>query len=235
MKNYKTDDSRLVYIFFDSKEKWKQRALSYQEQIISMRIKIRDLTFSRDKWKNKYIKSKIYFKEKKAKLKIKDQELLAKEQQLLAKEQQLLAKEQELIAKEQQLKEQELKTKDRENYINKKPKIVDLTIYNDQNFSEIITLKPHKYSYEVFIIQLAIQHRIISCISWRGIEQSFKLWAQFFNLPTPTFMTIRQWVLKLGLFELQQPKEKRSDWIFIIDSTWGQGQKKCFVILGLTY
>ena len=100
---------------------------------------------------------------------------------------------------------------------------------------EIIALKPAQYTYPVFIIQLAIQQRIISFSSWRAIEKNFKLWAQFFSLPTPDFTTIRQWFLKLGLFELKKEKEKRTDWIFIIDTILEQGHKKCFLVLGLSY
>ena len=100
---------------------------------------------------------------------------------------------------------------------------------------EIIALKPAQYTYPVFIIQLAIQQRIISFSSRRAIEKNFKLWAQFFSLPTPDFTTIRQWFLKLGLFELKKSKEKRTDWIFIIDTILEQGHKKCFLVLGLSY
>ncbi len=113
-------------------------------------------------------------------------------------------------------------------------KIVSLTVQNS-DYREIIALKPAQYTYPLFIIQLAIQQRIISFSSWRAIEKNFKLWAQFLPLPTPDFTTIRQWFLKLGLFELQKQKEKRSDWIFIIDTILEQGQKKCFLVLGLTY
>ncbi|MGK7877772.1 MAG: hypothetical protein AB4426_32045, partial [Xenococcaceae cyanobacterium] len=100
---------------------------------------------------------------------------------------------------------------------------------------EIIGLKPAQYAYPLFIIQLAIQQRIISFSSWRAIEKNFKLWAQFFPFPTPDFTTIRQWFLKLGLFELKKDKEKRSDWIFIIDTILEQGLKKCLLVLGISY
>ncbi len=106
---------------------------------------------------------------------------------------------------------------------------------NETDYLEIINSTPERYSYPIFIIQLAIQQRIVSSTSWRGIENNFKLLAQFFSIPTPSYNTIRQWFLKLGLFELQKPKNRRNDWIFIIDTTWGQGQKKCFLILGLPY
>lgn len=41
--------------------------------------------------------------------------------------------------------------------------------------------------------------------------------------------------MKLGLFELQTQKEKRSDWIFILDITFGHSSKKCFLIIGIPY
>ena len=84
------------------------------------------------------------------------------------------------------------------------------------------------------IIQLAIKQRIISFSSWRGLEKNLKLWAEYFPLPTPHFTTIRQWFLKLGLYQLQKEKEKRTDWIFIIDTILEQGQKKCLIILGIS-
>ena len=74
------------------------------------------------------------------------------------------------------------------------------------------------------------------CLIWkRYIEKNFKLWAQFFSLPTPDFTTIRQWFLKLGIFELTKSKEQRTDWIFIVDTILERGTKKCFLVLGLSY
>ena len=45
---------------------------------------------------------------------------------------------------------------------------------------------------------------------------------------------IRQWLAKLGLYELQREKEKRNDWIWIIDLTIKLGTEKCLLILGIT-
>ncbi len=39
---------------------------------------------------------------------------------------------------------------------------------------EIIALKPAQSTYPVFIIQLAIQQRIVSFSSWRAIKKNFK-------------------------------------------------------------
>lgn len=66
-------------------------------------------------------------------------------------------------------------------------------------------------------------------------KTTLNYWHNFSQYQLKRYNTIRQWFLKLGLFELQKPKNRRNDWIFIIDTTWGQGQKKCFLILGLPY
>ncbi len=44
---------------------------------------------------------------------------------------------------------------------------------------------------------------------------------------------IRQWLGKIGLYELQREKEKRNDWIWIIDLTIKLGTEKCLLILGI--
>ncbi len=43
--------------------------------------------------------------------------------------------------------------------------------------------------------------------------------AQFWEWPKPDFSSIRQWGLRLGLYELNREKEYRQDWIFILDMT----------------
>ena len=64
MKGYKTTDTRLVNLFKDAREKWKQRALSKQKKLRAMDIKVRDLSLSREKWKGEALKLKASLKEK---------------------------------------------------------------------------------------------------------------------------------------------------------------------------
>ena len=45
---------------------------------------------------------------------------------------------------------------------------------------------------------------------------------------------MRNWLGRVGLYELQREKEYRSDWVFIIDLTAGIGKQKCLVILGVS-
>ena len=53
------------------------------------------------------------------------------------------------------------------------------------------------------------------------------------NWEAPHHTTCRAWLVRIGLFQLQRPKEKGVDWIWIVDHTVQIGEEKCLVILGL--
>lgn len=50
----------------------------------------------------------------------------------------------------------------------------------------------------------------------------------------PSYSVIRQWLAKIGLYELQREKEKRDDWVWIMDLTVELGTEKCLVVLGIS-
>jgi hypothetical protein len=64
MKGYKSSETRLVYLFKDGREKWKERALSKQKKLRAMEIKVRDISLSREKWKEKALELEASLKEK---------------------------------------------------------------------------------------------------------------------------------------------------------------------------
>ncbi len=94
-------------------------------------------------------------------------------------------------------------------------------------------MRAQGHLYPVFLIQLAISHIIIACTSFWGVHKSIELWSQFLAIGTPSFSSIRQWVLRVGLYVLEQP-QRRTDWIWVIDMTLELGAAKCLVVLGLT-
>ena len=53
MKGFKSEDSRLVRLFQQSREQWKQRAADKQKKLRAMEIKVRDLSARREHWKKK--------------------------------------------------------------------------------------------------------------------------------------------------------------------------------------
>lgn len=48
------------------------------------------------------------------------------------------------------------------------------------------------------------------------------------------YNSIRSWVGRIGLYELSRKKEKREDWIFIIDCTLELAKEKVMVIYGIS-
>ena len=52
-----------------------------------------------------------------------------------------------------------------------------------------------------------------------------KIFAQNFNIESPHYSTIRQWLGRIGLYELNREKEQLQDWICIVDLTLELGQE----------
>jgi len=53
------------------------------------------------------------------------------------------------------------------------------------------------------------------------------------NKQAPSHVTIRNWVLKIGYYELTQKKEKADDWIILLDHSIQFGCEKILVVLGI--
>ena len=168
----------------ESRNNWKQKALSRKQELRSAGIKIRDLQKSREKWKRKARK-----KEKRIR---------------------------ELEKENKQLKIE-------------KPDI-------------IIEEKPKHHQYSLCQISISVNQIVISGNSFRGVSKNWQIFVDnyedvergFKNKKLPSYSVIRTWWSRLGLSELQREKEKRDDWIWIIDFTVELGTEKCLVILGIT-
>jgi len=93
---------------------------------------------------------------------------------------------------------------------------------------------PFGHTYPIYIIQISIQLFIHSLTSLRGSQKTFEIFSQIIDISVPSFNSIRMWIYRLGLYELQREHEFRSDWIFILDHTIELGQVKCLVVLGVT-
>ena len=105
----------------------------------------------------------------------------------------------------------------------------------------IVEAKPKNYSYSLRTISISLQEIIISGNSLRGVEKNWTIEKREnqekkseIEEKIPSYSVIRQWLAKIGLYELQRPKEKRDDWIWIVDFTIELGTEKCLVILGVS-
>ena len=48
-----------------------------------------------------------------------------------------------------------------------------------------------------------------------------------------TYYSVRLWLLRLGLHQLNRPQEQADDWMWILDHTMQLGERKCLIIVGL--
>jgi len=95
---------------------------------------------------------------------------------------------------------------------------------------EAADLRPWGHRYAVRVMSMAINLVLFANLTLRAAAQSFRVLEQ---PECPSFWTIRTWVLRLGLYELQRTKIRASDWVFIVDATIAVGQHKALVILGV--
>ncbi len=90
----------------------------------------------------------------------------------------------------------------------------------------------HKY---ILLIQdIGIKMVLEAHTSLRGAMKCFELFAQFFPVQIPNWVTIQNWLCSEGLYELQQKLPNRSDRVWIVDCTINIGTQKCFLIAGVT-
>lgn len=61
-------------------------------------------------------------------------------------------------------------------------------------------------------------------MSWSWCDESVQ---------AASYYSVRLWFLRVGLYQLQRPKEQADDWMWIIDHTVVLGPWKCLIILGI--
>lgn len=233
MENYKSSLSRLVRLFKKGRDVWKERAVEKQKRIKALEIKVRDLSISRDNWKHRatITEKQLNQVEKKHSA----PETLVSKPSITTNNDNDVVLVGEII-KANEVSNSEListghhNSENQSSCDNKAVQIGDV-MKNEECAIQV----PARHQHPVFVIQLAIQQFLRSFNSFRGCQSTFEVFAQFFSLPIPSFSTIRNWLLRAGLYELQKIPEKRTDWILIIDMTIKLGSAKCLVILGITH
>ena len=58
--------------------------------------------------------------------------------------------------------------------------------------------------------------------SWCGVDA-----------PVASYYSVRLWLLRLGLYQLNRPKTQADDWMWIVDHTVQMGQRKCLIVVGI--
>jgi hypothetical protein len=141
-----------------------------------------------------------------------------------------LEKSREKWKKEAKKKEKILKELEKENQQLKR-----------KNTEIIVEEKPKKHQYSLSQIAISVNEVVESGNSFRGASKNWQIFMDnngeiekiFGREKLPSYSVIRTWWSRLGLFELKREKEKRDDWIWIVDLTVELGREKCLVILGI--
>lgn len=75
---------------------------------------------------------------------------------------------------------------------------------------------------------------VLSAVGYRAAARCLEIMAEL--LPgggAPSANGGQFWLLRLGLYELQRPKEPADDWVWLIDHTVQTGEGKCLLVVGI--
>lgn len=105
---------------------------------------------------------------------------------------------------------------------------------NSKKNEKAVDLKPFNYTYPFGMIKKSIMLLTDALCSLRGTVKCFKIFDCLSVGRVPSHVSVQNWMLQYGLYELSKPIEKRDDWIYILDHTIEFGTQKCLLILGVT-
>jgi hypothetical protein len=93
--------------------------------------------------------------------------------------------------------------------------------------------RPRGHSYSAQRISQAVSLVLWANNSFRGAARSLQVLCPEAGESSPSLWSIRNWVLRLGLYELERPKPVAQDWVLILDHTIAVGQHKALLVLGV--
>jgi len=98
-----------------------------------------------------------------------------------------------------------------------------------------LIVRPAHHSYPVSIIILALRAVLEAAASFRATSTLLEILGGLFPQfeGSPVANTVQSWLLRIGLHELQRPKEPADDWIVFLDHTLQLGTWKCLVMVGI--
>lgn len=89
------------------------------------------------------------------------------------------------------------------------------------------------YQYPLWQVWSSAQWYLFSSSGYRCIGRQWELLSGVIQLKPPSFLAVRQWVLRIGHYKLHQAVERANDWIFIVDYTHQIGFEQCLLVLGV--
>jgi len=94
---------------------------------------------------------------------------------------------------------------------------------------------PRWHTYSLGHMHLMLSLVLSASASMRGTSRAVKIMFKSLGIKqsTPTWYSVRLWLLRLGYYKLTREKVHAGDWIWIIDHTIQCGREKCLAILGI--
>lgn len=93
--------------------------------------------------------------------------------------------------------------------------------------------RPRGHRYSAILISQAVSLVLSANSSFRGAARSLQILCSEAAEACPSLWSIRNWVLRLGLYELERAKRPDADWALILDHTIQVGPHKALLILGV--
>lgn len=230
---FRSPQHKLVHVFHRSRDQWRERAKAYHEEIRKLKVRIRDVAASRDHWRAKYF-------ERGGAGAADEPESGAPAGEPPGAEPLLpvlsatgrpgpgpastepAAARVEVAPADGQVQEWE--------WLGAAP-----SARGPPRAAAPTGERAGGHHYPLAIMVLALEWVCVANTSFRGTAQCFAVLAgvQSPGADWPSFWTIRNWVLRLGLYEVRRPKPRAEDWVFIVDSSIAVGLHKALVIVGV--
>ena len=96
-----------------------------------------------------------------------------------------------------------------------------------------LAVRPRFHHYTLWQILCSIELYLFSSMGYRAVGQCWLILCRHLDVDRPSFWSVRQWVFRLGLYQLSQKVERAQDWVYIVDYTLQMGLEQCLIILGL--
>jgi hypothetical protein len=91
-----------------------------------------------------------------------------------------------------------------------------------------------RHQFPLWLVQWALQQVLVALTSFRGASRSVAgLLEVGWEVAGPSAASIRLWLLRIGLYELQRPRTRGTDWVLIVDLSIQLGPAKVLVIVAV--
>jgi hypothetical protein len=94
--------------------------------------------------------------------------------------------------------------------------------------------RARRHRYPLWLVQWALYQVLVALTSLRGASRSIAGLAEVgWAVTNPSAASVRQWLLRVGLYELQRPRSRGEDWVVIVDLSIQLGPAKVLVMVAV--